>query len=537
MASTADALATRRLVCVILITLAVGSAAGRVLSTQRVFEPRAYVAPGEKDDPTSARRVWPKERPEPPMPTFSSNDRSRWATVRSLVDDGTYVVGNRLPAELDALAATDPVSAMALLRAAEMAGAGPDVGIVFEPGWGTVDKVLDPARLRYYSSKPPLLSALVAGEYWVLKKTFGWTLKEQPQEVVRTVLLTINVLPLAVYLWLLVRLLERHGASDWATIFLVGTAAFGTLVTPFIITFNNHTIGTFSVLIALYAALRIMAGEDRPVLHVVAGFFAGFTVTNELPAAAFAAGLFLLILWRSPRKALLLFAPAAALPVVALMGTNYLAMGSWLDLAYSKFGGPWYEYKGSHWLNVKSNTRHSIDWAAKFEDEGKYALNLLVGHRGIFSLTPVFVLTVAGLVLGLRRVRLSQVALCKETLGLRGKEAPCPKPPARTLPLPRTLFLLTLAVSVVVIGYYVSFAASRNYGGMSSGPRWLMWLTPLWLVTALPAVEWLGRRRRGRGVALLLLGLSVLSASYPAWNPWTHPWLYNFLDSRGFMQY
>jgi hypothetical protein len=217
------------------------------------------------------------------------------------------------------------------------------------------------------------------------------------------------------------------------------------------------------------------------------------------------------------------------------MGTNYLAMGSWLDLAYSKFGGPWYQYKGSHWLNVATNLRHSIDWADRFEDKPTYALNLLVGHRGVFSLTPVFLLTLLALPLAMRRAPLSPEALARETLGLAKASRPREEDSGR--PLPPVLFALMFVVSVVVIGYYVLFAVSRNYGGMSSGPRWLMWLTPLWLVAALPAVEWLGCCRWGRGVALLLLAVSVLSASYPAWNPWTHPWVYNLLESRGLMQY
>jgi hypothetical protein len=540
----------RRFACAVLITVAVGSAAGRVLSTQRVFEPNLHLPPGEPYDETRPKRPWPKERPEPPMPTFSSNDRSRWATVRSLVDDGTYVVGRRLPAEVIVLADPDPLSVAARLQAALTVrlqaaeksgispnlGIGPDLGIVFEPGWGTVDKVLDPDRLVYYSSKPPLLSTMVAGEYWVLKKTFGWTLKDQPQEVVRTVLLTINVLPLAAYLWLLARLLERHGASDWATIFLVGVAAFGTLVTPFLITFNNHSLAAFSVLIALYAVLRIMQGSDLPQFYAVAGIFTGFAVTNELPAAAFAAGLLAMVLWQSPRRALLWFVPAAVLPVAALMGTNYLAMGSWFDLAYSKFGSVWYEYEGSHWLNVARKLRHSIDWAWRFEERPMYAVNLLFGHRGVFVLTPVFLLMLPSLVLGMSPAApFSGLTMARTSLGLSGAGAKTD--PTRTLSLPRFLFPFTLAVSVVVIGYYVILAPSRNYGGMSCGPRWLMWLTPLWLVAALPTVEWLGRSRWGRGVALTLLGLSVLSASYPAWNPWTHPWIYNFLDSHGWMEY
>ena len=34
-------------------------------------------------------------------------------------------------------------------------------------------------------------------------------------------------------------------------------------------------------------------------------------------------------------------------------------------------------------------------------------------------------------------------------------------------------------------------------------------------------------------LAYLLLGFSVLSVSYPTWNPWTQPWLWNFLTYLG----
>ena len=92
MIPAAEPTATRRLVYGLLITLAVGSAIGRIGSAQFVVEPNLYRPPGASgNDP---RKVWPTNRPEP-MPTFSSNDRSRWAAVRALVDEGTYVIGHR----------------------------------------------------------------------------------------------------------------------------------------------------------------------------------------------------------------------------------------------------------------------------------------------------------------------------------------------------------------------------------------------------------------------------------------------------------
>jgi len=90
-------------------------------------------------------------------------------------------------------------------------------------------------------------------------------------------------------------------------------------------------------------------------------------------------------------------------------------------------------------------------------------------------------------------------------------------------------------LSVVIVGYYIY--KSDNYGGFSNGPRWLMWLAPFWLLTMLPAVDGLGRSRWGRALALVLLGLSVFSASYSSWNPWRHPWIYDWMNSRHWIEY
>jgi hypothetical protein len=47
----------------------------------------------------------------------------------------------------------------------------------------------------------------------------------------------------------------------------------------------------------------------------------------------------------------------------------------------------------------------------------------------------------------------------------------------------------------------------------------------------LPAADAVAERRWLRGLCALLLALSVLSASYPTWNPWTHPWIMDGLES------
>jgi hypothetical protein len=554
-----------RMVYVVLIVAATAMAVGRILSAELVYEPS--LSRSWPDDANHPRRPWPATAPRA-MPTFSSNDRSRWAAVRALVEEGTWVIGRRdkqvvigsVPA---ALAARDPLQLAVLLDAGYDRRVKSDRGIIFEDGWQSVDKMLNPATLEYYSTKPPLLTFLVAGEYALLKKLFGWSLNDPtvgaasraapgvrlgspdlstvgaasraaPAEsgsarrtylpaaggerderfaVVRVCLLTFNVLPFVIYLWLLARLAERFGATEWGRIFVVAAACFGTLMTPFLITLNNHTLATCGVVVAVYAAVRILSsGEWR--WFVVAGFFAGFTAVNELPAAAFAVGLGLLMLVRFFRRTLLAFVPAALIPVAALLVLNHAELDEFSP-GYSKFGTEWYEYEGSHWRNLPDKSKRGIDWAKNTESKGAYAFHLLLGHHGWFSLTPIYLLSLAGMSRGVR------LLVRRETTTLSSQWA--------------ELAVATGLLSLVVIGYYLY--KSDNYGGWSNGPRWLMWLAPLWLLTLLPIVDRLGQRRWGRVLCLVLLALSVLSAHYWDWNPWRHPWIYNWMDSRGEIPY
>src|SRR5207245_3477275 len=94
------------------------------------------------------------------------------------------------------------------------------------------------------------------------------------------------------------------------------------------------------------------------------------------------------------------FVAAALVPVVAFLLTNYVALGE-LSPAYEKFGGPWYEYEGSHWKVSPGTVKTGIDFA--HEPKTVYAFHLLFGHHGLFSLTPVFLLSGLGLLLGLWR--------------------------------------------------------------------------------------------------------------------------------------
>jgi hypothetical protein len=528
----------------ILITVAAAALAGRILNTELVYEPRLYqedpvrlasalTLPFGANNATEAAvlyaatapvwthaasgnppRTWPLDRPAS-APTYGSNDRSRWDTVRALVDHGTYVIGYR---------ETDSAT-----------GRYHDSGIVTEDGWHGIDKVLKPepeGQVRpFYSSKPPFLPTLMAGEYWLLKHLVGWSIVGHYEEVTRTCLLTWNVLPFVIYLVLLARLSERWGQSDWARLFVVASACFATYLTPFAITFNNHSIATYCAVFALYPALSILQappGEVSWRRYVLAGFFASFTACAELPALSFAVALFAILLVHAPRRTLLGYLPAALVPALFFFGTNYLAIGE-LVPAYEKLNTPWYQYAGSNWIQPQpGELRRGIDWARLYESRAVYAFHLLVGHHGIFSLTPINLLALVGMVGAFLRFvrRPLSVVRCN-----RGRTTHDGRFPQQDL-----VGALGLVLTLTLIAFYLT-VSSRNYGGWTTGPRWFFWLTPFWLLAMLPVVDRLATRRWGRGLAYVLLALSVLSVSYPAWNPWRHPWLYNYMDWRGWIPY
>jgi hypothetical protein len=436
---------------------------------------------------------------------FSSNDKSRWATVRALVHDKTYAIGKRT--------FPDPQNPSAYV----------DVGIVADPAYRGTDVVLNPDTNAFYSSKPPLMATIVAGEYWALHELFGWDIVRDRWLVIPAIVLTWNVVPFAIYLVLLGRLLDNIGKTDFGKLFAFTAAALCTFLTTFSGTLNNHCPAAFCTLFACYPLLKAIA-ENRdmaPWEYGSCGFFASFTGTFELPALALVAALGVPLLVARSRDTLLYFVPAAVVPLLALYGCNYLALGTF-DPVYDKFGGPWYRYEGSHWSKVGTPAAKGLD----FNDEptSVYAFHLLVGHHGWFSLTPVWLVALVGLVvMGIK----SAPAVQKLVVGA-----------AKGIGWTAEMFsAMTLVVSATVFAFYLTRTQSYNYGGNTSGPRWLFWLIPLWVLAVPPAADRLAGSAGGRLLAAVLLGASALSAFYPAWNPWRNPWILQFLEFNGWLRY
>ena len=460
------------------------------------------------------------------IPTqLTANDISRYCTVWSLLERGTYAIDDCPWAKdtQDKVKKQDPFSKES------------------------------PAPEHFYSSKPPLFATLMAGVIYPFRKATGVPLdrrfeqvrlernvekavpgqpgktefvKETPPPVIwegyilyfKPVIVLFNVVPFAIFLALYVRLLDRYAPNDWAWFLALFAAAWGNYLVVFNESLNNHTVAAYSAFFALYAVSRIFddgpagvpdrqedpavgksrpGGVGRPSHFIAAGFGAAFCACNEIPSGLFGGLLFLMLVAKDHRRTLLYFVPAALVPLAAFFATQYLAFGQ-LTPVYEEFGTKSYNYEGSYW-----NTPLEFDWFNKYpEPKALYLFHMTFGHHGVFSLSPIFLFSI--------------YACLRNILG---KDRPL-----------KAISWLTFLLTVAMLAFYTVNPKARNYGGSTSGLRWLFWLIPFWLVV-LPTGLAAGQdRKAARWLSLIALTFSVLSIGYALRSPWSHPWIVDLME-------
>lgn len=403
-------------------------------------------------------------------PLQSANDRSRWSTVWALVEHGSFAID-----EIDAL-----------------------------PDWQTIDKVQQDGHL--YSTKPALLSVIAAGVYAVVRRSVGWSIFEDPASVTRVVLAVINLVPWLVALVALGSIATKYAKSRFARGYVVAAAAFGTYLSTYSVTFNNHTAAAIGLIFALFFALRIIADGSRSWWDfALCGFASAWVTANELPAAAFGLGMFALMCWYDWRRTLLAFVPAALVPIGAFIATTWMQTGSWKPF-YLSYGTEKYIYirdgVPSYWAEPKGIDRN-------LDSPFVYFVHCLVGHHGILSLSPIFLIT---LVTWSRLWR---------------------RPAERYRPL----LWFGLAMTVLIIAFYLSRTENYNYGGNTVALRWAIWLVPFWLLAMLPTLDDFADRCWFRITAMGLLAVSTFSAFEAIGNPWRPSWLYSLMEDAGWIDY
>lgn len=475
-----------------------------------------------------------------------ANDRSRWATVASLIHFGTFSID-----DVDSRRGKDG-------------------------NWGTIDKVYHMDRdgvERFFSSKPPLYNVLLAAQYWAFNKLSGVSMLERPIVAIKF-LTFLNQSVLLLIIWIGLAKFGNTVISDRRlfSLFLI-TITFGTFLTSFAVTLNNHLPAALFVLLAVQQCYALTKDSNQPLRFALIGFCCAMTVTFELPALAFLCLTGLWCLALDFKKTIVFGLPAILLVAVAYFGVNKIAHDSWrppyahrsdgevlevisLDDGDSLVAGilpenlgilsetmpgmgnyriedhptpgRWrlFDYQNNaryalvrrdstyeirewdNWYDYEVNGRKSywLPGQAAGVDRGEksktaYLMHLIIGHHGLLSLTPVWLFAF--------------VAMVRH----------CWHGDSFWRPLARITLLLTF----VLLAFYVMRPLQdRNYGGVAIGFRWMFWLIPLYSLFLAQAVRNLKGSFLSITIFLVATVISIYSVHYGFLTPWQNPWPFSY---------
>jgi hypothetical protein len=380
----------------------------------------------------------------------NANTGSRYATIESLVDYGTYHIDRSRYVR-------------------------------------TIDKYKVDGH--YISSKPPTLSTIGAGIYWTYKQLTGKTIARYEGDVVRTVSFFtggVGHIVFLLYFYRLCRLLFRR---QLAVIGCMAGACFAYLGVGYATHINELSTAGALAIVGLYYAVRIRLGRDaRPWHWPLAGLALGLLPAIELKGLGITFALALYLFAVDRKKTLLWFLPAL-LPGMLMQ----LLLGYGISGSFKPF------YMNSA-LKVHDNFyfRNPAGIDALHEPKWLYAFNVLLGHHGLFSMTPLYCFGLYELIRSIKARRwLGESLVC---------------------------FAAVLA--------YLIFAIWRthNYGGWCVGMRWLVPIMPLLL---LYFGLWLDRVRVTRlwwGLVLLAFGVSCFNVQDALSSPYQYSVWHNWLE-------
>jgi hypothetical protein len=366
--------------------------------------------------------------------THSWQEESRMATVQALVEQGTFVIDHT---EFNR----------------------------------TGDKVF--VNDHFYSDKTPLLSVLTAGAYSMLHTVFGLALDPTicvpDEDVAACRAFTAAGTRFTAFYWLTL-IFIGGSASGLVVLFwraMLNAGSGGRLATalavalglasplaPYSIVFAGHVPAALCLFAGFYLLHRTLAPplpiravsnrqekpRDEAFVFFGAGFLISLSANIDLTLAIFIGAFGLWILFAHRRRLAAYFA-GAVIPFAISAAINYWAVGTLVPLYFDPKA---YDFVGT----VLNTTVGGTNGFYSLEFGLRYAYDMFVGQRGVFSFTPMLIFAFAGMVVAFKQRR------------------------------ERGLILAVWIGSLVFAAYLI--LRTDNFGGLAWGTRWFVPLVPVW---------------------------------------------------------
>jgi hypothetical protein len=490
-----------------------------------------------------------------PSPFLSANDRSRWSTIRSLGDDNTFILDDVIFSPKTAK--RDPKwYSIDLVRHKSSDGkehffsSKPTLMLVVLAGLYKVIAAVTSWRLAtntFAVSQVMLILVNVLPWYWLCWRMLKWIEEETSDSFARGCLSIIAIAGTFVTTFVVTLNNHLHGAVglvlliDQARIaaksggklshFILAGLGAGFLAINELPALSAITLAGALLLyldwkkallgylppILMFAAAAIGSNyiahgswktpyahrKDGPVITHFYGLMSDFKdqpIGDRLRSAARDKGIELsseTVISPRPTSGWVVWDPISenrfAVRKSPAGEQNEYELRAWDN---------WYEYEGSYWL---PGVKKGVDLGEP--SIARYAFHSLIGHYGIFLLTPFWVCSVLGAGIWLAGSS-REKKLLAASIGL---------------------------VTIVCLAFYIwgRPLEDRNYGGVACGFRWTFWLIPAWLLLAIPGAEKLSKSGFGRVLLVIFIAVSLFFAWYNYANPWTHSWVYQMVVARG----
>ncbi len=345
----------------------------------------------------------------------------------------------------------------------------------------TVDKVK--GKDGIISSKPPILSLIMAGEYLLLKK-LGYSLDnpEHLKPIVKFFIFSNIILLYTISLLIVWKFLYQISVTASVKIATLVTLAYGTHWSALSSHFTNHLPAGALLILYLYCLWNIYKGKNPFLYGLLGGLLASLIFAIDMPITIYVVGSFLVLLWYKGISRII-WIPIGALPILTIHFSIMLHItGSILPVQISN--SP-FLFEASYW-------RHPVEIDALHHPKLVYAFNITVGPKGTFLLYPVLILSLLNFI------------------------------PRMWNPYPKQIkiLLLSFLTCFFILNIYYIFS-TNNYGGMSYGFRWHAGSTPILVLSSIPLLEKLKKSKPFWICWLILFTISAYSTLECRQNLWS----------------
>lgn len=350
----------------------------------------------------------------------------------------------------------------------------------------TCDKFRVPAQGeggKYYSDKPPLLSVLGAGAYFILKSV-GIDLRKNMGFSYRYLDFFLVILPVFLILYFSHLYLKANHVPLEHRFWIYLASVCGTLVLPYAMVIQNH-VAAAALLVGAYLFFENPMKEKTAKALGWSGLLFGLSISVDLNAIFFAAAFSALCLWRFGKKdrlGVFLFALGVFIPSFATLCFFRYYSGEWRPFVsqVEKF-----LYQGSILPRVNfmgGYDPNPLTWKA-------YALYFwhgLLGYKGLFSHSIALLLGFWGIVI-------------------------CLKKEEKTF-----LDALAILLSTIVLFIFLAVSVPITYGGSNFAFRYMT----IWMPLVILFAYRLFQKEGVKPLFKILTVISILTSGAGMAAPW-----------------